>query len=159
MKERNQGHGLGIQFLKHVERNPVLAHLVDVSDATGRDPVEDFEIVMRELASFSEELAANAHAGGSTKMDAAQDPERVKALRRLARKRGLPFAPSPGAPAKGCPNSSEPWRKPYSGNRKITRLPGDDPVSVRVRGRAQSRCQPSAVENLLRLASLSTDWR
>ena len=51
------GHGLGIQFLRHIERTRLLVHLVDVSEATGRDPVEDFEIVMRELASFSEDLA------------------------------------------------------------------------------------------------------
>src|SRR5579864_8546842 len=50
------GHGLGTQFLRHIERTRLLAHLVDVSEATGRDPVRDFEIVMGELASFSEAL-------------------------------------------------------------------------------------------------------
>src|SRR5215831_7981358 len=52
----HEGHGLGIQFLRHVMRTHLLAHLVDVSDTTGRDPVSDFEIVMNELGSFSEEL-------------------------------------------------------------------------------------------------------
>jgi GTP-binding protein len=64
---------------------------VDVSEATGRDPVEDFETVMKELASFSEELAAKPMLLVATKMDAAQDPERVEALRKLAKDRGLPF--------------------------------------------------------------------
>ena len=50
----HEGHGLGIQFLRHIERTRLLAHLVDVSEESGRDPVEDFEIIMRELASFSE---------------------------------------------------------------------------------------------------------
>ena len=54
------GHGLGIQFLRHIERTRLLAHLVDVSEASGRDPVQDFEIVMRELASFSEESGGEA---------------------------------------------------------------------------------------------------
>ena len=85
------GHGLGIQFLRHVERTRLLAHLVDVSEATGRDPVHDFEIVMSELASFSEDLARKSMIVVATKLDAAQDPERVASLEALARERGLPF--------------------------------------------------------------------
>jgi GTPase len=85
------GHGLGVQFLRHIERTRLLAHLVDVSDASGRDPVEDFEIVLRELASFSEDLAAKPMIVVATKMDAAQDTERVASLRNLARQRGLDY--------------------------------------------------------------------
>jgi GTP-binding protein len=85
------GHGLGIQFLRHVERTRLLAHLVDVSEATGRDPVRDFEIVMGELASFSEELARKPMMVVATKIDAAQDPARVTALREMAAARGLQF--------------------------------------------------------------------
>jgi len=85
------GHGLGIQFLRHVERTRLLAHLVDVSETTGRDPVHDFEIVMSELASFSEDLARKPMIVVATKLDAAQDPERVASLEALARERGLPF--------------------------------------------------------------------
>ena len=48
------GAGLGVQFLRHIERTRVLAHLVDVSDASGRpDPVEDFKVIANELASFT----------------------------------------------------------------------------------------------------------
>jgi GTP-binding protein len=85
------GHGLGIQFLRHIERTRLLAHLVDVSESTGRDPVQDFEIVMRELASFSEELAAKPMLVVASKMDAAQDPTRVAALEELAKSKNLPF--------------------------------------------------------------------
>jgi len=85
------GHGLGIQFLRHIERTRLLAHLVDVSEASGRDPVEDFETVMTELASFSPDLVAKPMVVVATKMDAAQDPERVAALRSLAAERGLDF--------------------------------------------------------------------
>jgi GTP-binding protein len=85
------GHGLGIQFLRHIERTRLLVHLVDVSDASGRNPVEDFETVMDELASFSPDLVAKPMLVVASKMDAAQDPERVEELRRLAQQRGLPF--------------------------------------------------------------------
>ena len=53
--------------------------------------MEDFETVMGELASFSEDLVAKPMLVVATKLDAAQDPKRVSALKRLARKRKLPF--------------------------------------------------------------------
>ena len=87
----HEGHGLGIQFLRHVERTHLLAHLVDVSETTGRDPVHDFEVVMNELASFSEELTEKPMIVVATKIDAAQDPERIAAIRKIARKRKMPF--------------------------------------------------------------------
>jgi len=87
----HEGHGLGIQFLRHIERTRLLAHLVDVSEESGRDPVQDFEIIMRELASFSDQLVAKPMILIATKMDVAQDPSRVEALRELAKSRNLPF--------------------------------------------------------------------
>ncbi len=51
------GAGIGIQFLRHIERTRVLAHLVDVSDASGSpDPVEDYRVIQNELASFKVDL-------------------------------------------------------------------------------------------------------
>jgi GTP-binding protein len=85
------GHGLGVQFLRHIERTRLLVHLVDVSEATGRDPVHDFETVMEELASFSPQLVEKPMIVAASKMDIAQDPTRVEALRRHAAERGLPF--------------------------------------------------------------------
>jgi GTP-binding protein len=87
----HEGHGLGTRFLRHIERTHLLVHLVDVSEATGRDPVSDFEIVMRELESFSATLAAKPMIIVATKLDAAQDPKRVSALKRMAHKKDLPF--------------------------------------------------------------------
>jgi GTP-binding protein len=87
----HDGHGLGIRFLRHIERTRLLAHLVDVSEASGRDPVHDFEVVLEELASFSEDLAAKPMIVVATKLDAAQDPARIESLRELAAGRGLPF--------------------------------------------------------------------
>jgi len=85
------GAGLGIQFLRHIERTRLLVHLVDVSPGSGRDPVEDFETILRELASFSQELAEKPMIVVASKMDAAQEPERVALLRDMAASRGLDY--------------------------------------------------------------------
>jgi GTP-binding protein len=85
------GAGLGIQFLRHIERTRLLAHLVDVSDATGRDPVHDFDVILQELASFSEDLAKKPMILVASKVDAAQNPDRIDALRNLARERQIEF--------------------------------------------------------------------
>jgi len=85
------GHGLGIQFLRHIERTRLLVHLVDVSESSGRDPADDFRIVMEELASFSEELVKKPMFLVASKIDVAQDPERIASLRAIAVERGMPF--------------------------------------------------------------------
>lgn len=85
------GHGLGTRFLRHIERTRLLLHLVDVSEASGRDPVEDFHVVVHELASFSPDLAAKPMFVVATKLDAAQNPQRLEALKTLAARRQLPF--------------------------------------------------------------------
>lgn len=86
----HEGRGLGIQFLRHIERTKVLVHLVDMSE-TGRDPIHDFETLLVELESFDENLARRPMLVAASKMDVAQDPEKVTALRALAETRGMPF--------------------------------------------------------------------
>jgi GTP-binding protein len=87
----HEGAGLGIRFLRHVERTRLLVHLVDVSEFSGRKPSDDFKVVLKELETFSEELAAKPMFVVAGKIDVAQDRKRVDNLRRLARRRGLPF--------------------------------------------------------------------
>ena len=87
----SEGHGLGHQFLRHIERTRVLVHLVDVSDITGRDPARDFDIICNELASYSEELAAKPMIVVASKIDAAQDSARIATVEQIAADRGLPF--------------------------------------------------------------------
>jgi GTPase len=86
----HEGKGLGIQFLRHIERTKVLAHLIDVSD-TGREPTHDFEALMKELESYSGELARKPMIVVASKIDAAQDEERIDSLRGLAAERKLDF--------------------------------------------------------------------
>lgn len=88
----HEGSGLGTQFLRHIERTSVLAHLVDVSDASGRlDPVEDFKVINNELASFSNgALSEKPMIVVATKIDAA-NPEKLKRLTTFAKRRKLEF--------------------------------------------------------------------
>ena len=87
----HEGHGLGDKFLRHIERTKVLVHLVDVSGASGRDPVNDFDVILNELRLFDAQVAAKPMIVAATKMDAVTDTTAVDALERHVRDRGLPF--------------------------------------------------------------------
>ena len=87
----HEGHGLGHQFLRHIERTKVLIHLVDVSGASGRDPVEDFDTIRRELELYNAELLKKPQLVAANKIDAVDDPKRVTALEKRAKKLKLPF--------------------------------------------------------------------
>ena len=87
----HEGAGLGVRFLKHIERTRLIAHLVDTSDANDRDPVHDFEIIEHELAAFSPALATKPMIVVATKLDATVDRVRLDELRAFAAKRGLEF--------------------------------------------------------------------
>jgi GTP-binding protein len=87
----HEGHGLGHQFLRHIERTRVLVHLVDVSGASGRDPVQDFDTIVEELRLFDPTVAAKPMIVAASKMDAVDDLSRVDALERHVQDRGLPF--------------------------------------------------------------------
>ncbi len=85
------GAGLGDRFLRHVERTKLMLHLVDVSSASGRDPVDDYEIINRELANYNAELAERPQIVVATKIDALDDPARRDKLKKRAKKDGKPF--------------------------------------------------------------------
>lgn len=87
----HQGAGLGDQFLRHVERTKLLLHLVDVSSASGRDPVEDYVTVNRELRAYNAELADRPQIVVATKIDALDEPGRLEALQQKAQSDGRKF--------------------------------------------------------------------
>jgi GTPase len=85
------GAGLGVQFLRHIERTRLLAHLVDVSDGSGRpDPVEDFKVIMGELESFGHGLDEKPMIVIASKADVA-NPEKLKKLKAMAKRKKLDF--------------------------------------------------------------------
>jgi len=87
----HEGAGLGDRFLRHIERTKLLLHLVDVSSASGRDPVSDYLTVNRELTAYNAALASRPQIVVATKIDALDEPERLESLRQQAEVEGLPF--------------------------------------------------------------------
>ena len=85
------GAGLGIRFLRHVERTRLLVHLVDTSDANADDPVHSLEVINSELAAFSESLTRKPMIVVATKLDATTDRTRLEALRDYCKKHSLEF--------------------------------------------------------------------
>jgi GTP-binding protein len=91
------GAGLGIQFLKHIERTSVIVHLVDVSDSSAAasgnarpDPVADYKVITEELKSFDPALAAKPTILVAAKVDVA-NPDKLKKLAAMSKRRKLPF--------------------------------------------------------------------
>lgn len=96
------GHGLGHTFLRHIERTAVLVHLVDVSSASAREPLDDFVVIERELALFAQgdergdilpgaTLAEKPRIVVANKVDALDEPERLTRLEQHVRGKGLAF--------------------------------------------------------------------
>lgn len=86
-----QGAGLGHAFLRHVDRCRLLVHIVDVSGSEGRDPIEDFEIINRELARYSPELAQDPQIVAGNKTDIAADETLLARFRDYVGQKGYPF--------------------------------------------------------------------
>jgi GTP-binding protein len=99
----HEGAGLGTRFLKHVERTRLIAHLVDASDASERDPIRDFEIICGELAAFSPDLAAKPMIVVATKLDATTDRTRLDRLAAFCAEQRLEFHAISSATGEGIP--------------------------------------------------------
>ncbi|MFY9268775.1 MAG: GTPase ObgE [Candidatus Manganitrophaceae bacterium] len=97
----HEGKGLGVQFLRHVERTHLLLHLVDVSETGTNDPVHDFETIRAELASYHLSLSEKPFTVAATKIDAAGPGTHLTALRRYCKEKKLPFFEISAATGKG----------------------------------------------------------
>ena len=87
----HQGAGLGIRFLRHVERTRLLVHLIDTSDSNADDPVHSFKVINGELEAFSASLIEKPMIVVATKLDATTDRARLEALRDSCQQRNLEF--------------------------------------------------------------------
>ena len=89
----HEGAGLGMQFLRHIERTRLLVHLVDVSDASGRpDVVQDVEVILGELDSFGAHLAEKPMLMVASKIDAA-NKDKLARLKQYCKKKKLQLFP------------------------------------------------------------------
>ena len=96
----SEGVGLGHEFLRHVERCRLIVHVVDVSGCEGRDPIEDFEAINRELGNFSEELAEAPQIIAANKCDMAT-PEQIERFKQYVTEKGYKFFEISAATTKG----------------------------------------------------------
>ena len=87
----HEGQGLGMKFLRHVERTKVLIHMVDVSDLGGEDPAHDLDVVNGELKAFGPALAAKPQIVVASKIDALGERGRLAALESRCAREGVPF--------------------------------------------------------------------
>ena len=87
----SEGAGLGIRFLRHVERTRLLVHLIDTSDTAETDPLKAFEIIAGELRAFSEALTEKPMIVVATKLDATTDRRKLEELRGFCEETGREF--------------------------------------------------------------------
>jgi len=85
------GAGLGIRFLRHVERTRLIVHLIDTSDSNVDDPVHSFQVINGELEAFSPSLVEKPMIVVATKLDATTDRTRLEALQDFCKQRNLEF--------------------------------------------------------------------
>lgn len=87
----HEGKGLGLEFLKHIERTRVLIHILDIAGSEGRDPIEDFEKINAELRQYSDRVAKKPQIVVGNKMDLLMDPADAERVRKHVEAQGLPF--------------------------------------------------------------------
>ena len=85
----SEGTGLGLQFLRHIERTRLLLHFLDVSGSEGRNPVEDFNIINEELKKYSEKLSTRKQVIVANKIDVMQDDSLYQEVEKMAKEKGI----------------------------------------------------------------------
>lgn len=97
----HEGAGLGIQFLKHIERTKLLIHLLDLSPVTGRDPVEDYETLNRELKAYSRELSKKPQIVAPNKIDITESRLKLDEVKKYFDKKRIKIYPISSAIGEG----------------------------------------------------------
>jgi len=97
----HSGQGLGQRFLRHVTRAALLVHLLDVGGFTGRDPLDDFDAINRELTLFDADVAAKPQIVVANKVDLLASADQRRSLQRRFERRGVSWHPISAATGSG----------------------------------------------------------
>ncbi|MEW6143452.1 MAG: GTPase ObgE [Thermodesulfobacteriota bacterium] len=97
----HEGAGLGIQFLRHIERTKLLIHLLDLSPATGRDPIDDYETLNRELEAYSPELSKKPQIVAPNKIDITESRIKLEEIEKYFKKKRIKVFPVSSATGEG----------------------------------------------------------
>jgi GTP-binding protein len=92
----HEGRGLGLEFLKHVERTKALLHIIDFAGVDGRDPLSDYAALNKELGSYSAVLTAKEQILTANKMDIPEARENLKKFKRRIKKEIFPISAATG---------------------------------------------------------------
>ena len=84
----SEGVGLGLKFLRHIERTRLLLHVIDVAGTEGRDPVDDFHKINTELQKYSDKVSKKVQVIAANKVDVLQNEENFKRLEAVAKENG-----------------------------------------------------------------------
>jgi GTP-binding protein len=148
----SEGAGLGLRFLKHIERNRLLLHLVDLDPGNGRDPARDFAAINAELAAYGRGLPEKPQIVAANKLDLEGADERLAALRR-ALPADVPVHGISAATGRGVPELLAALRRTLEALDALTveppgEAPGEPvaadapPAALQKRGRSRRKARP-----------------
>lgn len=99
----SEGVGLGLQFLRHIERTRLLLHVIDCSGIEGRNPVEDYNVINKELVKYNEKLSKRKQIIVANKLDIMQDDTGYKELEKLAKENNIEIFKISAVTGEGIP--------------------------------------------------------
>lgn len=120
----SQGVGLGIKFLKHIERTRLLLHVIDITGQEGRNPTEDFFKINEELKNYSEKLASKKQIVVANKMDSLSDNSLLEELENVCKDKNLKLFKISAATNQGLDELIE-----YLAN-ELKNIPKEDIVTI-----------------------------
>lgn len=161
----SEGIGLGLKFLRHVERTRLLLHVIDVSCLNGRKAVQDFEQINNELEKYSDKLINKKQIVVANKIDIMQDRSELEELKKKAKEKNLEFFEISGATRQGVDELMEhlakvlktlPKEDIFDNEEKIVyTLEEKDGFTIEKIGENEYYISGPDVENLMRRINIS----